>query len=81
MVWPIESSQLHPKVCGLNLFYSKNKFKAVVDICLIRSSLIHFACIGVAPLRQSWGATPMQAKWIKLDLMSNEINDHLIRAH
>ena len=23
----------------------------------------------------------MQAKWIKLDLMSNEINDHLIRAH
>ena len=34
MVWPIESSQLHPKVCEFNYF--KNKFKAVVDIYLMR---------------------------------------------
>ena len=43
-----------------------------------RLSLIHFACIGVAPPRlftplfacsvnSQGGATPMQAKWIKLD--------------
>ena len=62
MVWPIESSQLHPKVCGLNLFYSKNKFKAVVDICLIRSSLIHFACIGVAPPRLLRGSNSNAGK-------------------
>ena len=43
----------------------------------IRSSLIHFACIGVAPLlmftrrEQPGGATLMQAKWIKLDLLPN----------
>ena len=38
-----------------------------------RSSLIHLACIGVAPPRplhtQSRGATPMQAKSIKSDLV------------
>ena len=36
----------------------------------IRSSLIHFACIGVAPPSRG-GETPMQAKWIKLDLGAN----------
>ena len=55
--------------------------------CLARSSLIHFAYIGVAPPRpfapqakgisfacdvNSWGGpTPMQAKWIKLDVLSS----------
>ena len=38
-----------------------------------RSSLIHFACIGVAPpqlfmLQAQGEATQTQAKWIKLDL-------------
>ena len=48
-----------------------------ISICPPRSSLIHYACIGVAPLDWSCrgvisrgGATPMQAKWIKPDLMS-----------
>ena len=47
----------------------------------LKSNLIHFACNGVAPLirsdklwgrsMKSWGgATPMRAKWIKLDLAS-----------
>ena len=43
----------------------------------LRSSLIRFACIGVAPPRlfTPQGATPMQAKWIKLDLNpTDEIN-------
>ena len=41
---------------------------------MCRSSLIHFACIGVSPLDWSYnlsrGATSMQAKWFKLDLIS-----------
>ena len=39
------------------------------------SSMIHFACIGVAlpraGLYSQEGATPMPAKWIKLDLSPN----------
>ena len=35
-------------------------------ILLCRSRLIHFAGIGVAPP----GATPMQVKWINLDLIT-----------
>ena len=39
----------------------------------LRSSWIHLACVGVAPLQLvtlpvEGGATPMQAKWNKLDL-------------
>ena len=44
----------------------------LVDRTKCRSSLIYFACIGVAPPRRGMngqrGATPMQEKWIKLDL-------------
>ena len=42
----------------------------------IRSSLIHFACIGVAPLDWSCrrvGATPMQAGLIKLDVVKHQV--------
>ena len=45
------------------------------SIQFLRSSLIHFACIGVGPLNGHacsetirGGATLMQAKWIKFDL-------------
>ena len=51
------------------------KLSIYTALMKLRSSLIHFACIGVAPSQlytlrreQSRGATPMQAKWITLDL-------------
>ena len=53
------------------------KYKTYIYICRtcklsIRSSSIHFACIGIAPPRllreQSKGSNPMKAKWIELDL-------------
>ena len=55
-----------------------------------RSSLIHFACIWVASPRLSTPpfacginsqreATPMQAKWIKLDLVPNQTDKFHVR--
>ena len=55
-------------MCFFLFNISFNTFQALQELS---SSLIHLACIGVAPLdcgvKSREGATPMQAKWIKLD--------------
>ena len=57
----------------MNLPFGEKVYSQALRCSISRSSLIHFACIVVAPLdcgENSWGgATPIQGKRIKCDLL------------